>query len=420
MIVRQESWTERFSRMERCAPLAGIIALTLLYICRYLTFFARPGMNSNHPLGWWDWFDQGRYIDSARALAALDFESSHHWYPLGYAVLGAPFVWLSPAHPFFLIDLVCLAACYGGFVAFCYPVGVGSIWPVLIFIGSVASSKMIFTQWVVPWTTTPTSALIWLLLASVAAHMQGTRRPSTIGLLAACIPLIRPTESVLVAPCILAAATVNIRRLPTEIFLMALGGLVPVLTYGLLHWRIYGLSPSDYMLSSSVIGFTLYDLGWKAYVIFIDPRSWFLDGQGLLWRAPYFALALGGLVVAWVHGRAVALLAVLLILHSLLYLSYRDMLPTGLWRYYNVHYWKWAMPGAGLLAFILVRDLLHWRRAPAFPLAPTALLLSLPLLCLKAEPVVATAGEPAKMLLYDGSVPSFTGTYFGLLAVWGG
>lgn len=403
--------------MGRAAPLLGLAVLTLLYGFRYWSFYARPGSNATYPLGWWGWFDQSKYIESARALAALDFSSAHHWYPLGYAILGAPFVWLSSLHPFVLVDLVCLLACYGGFLAFCRRIGVGSCWAVAIFLGSVAGNTMIFIQWVVPWTTTPTSALIWLLLACVAAHVQGVPRPRLIGVLAACIPLVRPTEAVLVVPCLLVAVTAMPRRMPRDVLLMATGGLGPLLLYGLLHWRIYGLSPSDYMRYSGDIGFTLYDFGWKAYVVFIDPRAWFLDGRGLLWIAPYFAVALAGVLVAFAHGRPVVLLACMLVIHSVLYVSYRDLLPTGLWRYYNIHYWKWAMPGAAALAFITLRDLVRWRRATAFPLAPAAVLLALPLLCVKAHPVAVGADVPAKMLAYDGPVPPYGETYFGAMTM---
>jgi hypothetical protein len=251
--------------------------------------------------------------------------------------------------------------------------------------------------------------------------MQGVRRPFVLGLLATAIPLMRPTELVLALPCLLAAAGSDLLRRPArpmrDLGLLAAGGLLLAVPYGLLHWRIYGLQPSMYMALSGGVGFSLHDLGWKAYTLLLDPRPWFLDGRGLLWHAPYAALALAGVAVSWAHGRAAALLALLLVIHSVLYVSYTDLLPTGLWRFFNNHYWKWALPGLALLAFLAVRDLLRWRRAAFFPLAPLAFAASLPLLLLRVEPVEVAAGEPAKMLAYAGTPPGFDAAYFADIAL---
>lgn len=403
---------------------AGAAVLIAYYLWCYLGDRFLPGNNLQHPLGWWDWWDQGRYLDSAHALAAGVMDPLRHWYPLGYPVLAAPFTRWSHGHPFLPVNLASLVLSYAGFLAFARRAGVGRGWAVLLFLVGAAGSRTLFEGWIIPWNTTPVSALIWLLLATTAAHMDGKRRPLLIGLMAAAIPLIRPTELLLAAPCVLAAAVAGRRRPKPgrrtwlrEPALMAAGGLLVAVPYGLLHWHIYGLEPSPYMALSTSLGFTLHDFGWKAYVVLADPRAWFGDGRGLLWRAPWAALALPGLAVAWAHGRAAALLAVLIVVHTVLYLSYVDMLPTGLWRFFNAHYWQWAMPGLALLAFLLVRDLLCWRRAPMFPLAPVALLASVPVMLMQAEPLEVPAGVPAKMLAYVGPPLGFDDSYPAKLAL---
>ena len=409
---------------------AGAAALTAWYIWCLLGDRNLPGNDPQYPLGWWGWFDQGKYLDSAQSLMRGAMEPDRHWYPLGYSILAAPFTRWSRGHPFLPVNLGSLLLCYAGFLAFARRVGVGRGWAVVLFLLAAAGSRVLFEGWIVPWSTIPAAALIWLLLAATAAHVQGGRRPLLIGLLAAAIPLVRPTELLLAAPCVLAAAAASLwppvppasdgharrRRLP-DLALLAAGALIVALPYALLHWRIYGLGPSPYMAMSTGLGFTLHDLGWKAYTLLLDPRDWFLEGRGLLWRAPWAALALAGLAVAWAHGRAAGLLAVLILLHALLYLSYVDLLPTGLWRFYNVHYWQWALPGLALLAFLAGRDLLRWRRAPLFPLAPLAVAASVPLLLLRPVPVEVPVGVPAKMLAYTGAVPGFIEAYFTELAL---
>ncbi len=422
---------------------AGAVVLVAWYLWCYLGDRSLPGNEPRYPLGWWGWWDQGKYIESARALAAGALAPDRHWYPLGYSLMGAPFTRWSQGHAMLPVNLASLLLCCAGFLAFARRVGVGRGWAAALFLVGAAGNRMLFEGWVVPWNTTPAAALIWLLLATAAGHMQGARRPFLIGLLAAAIPLVRPTELALAVPCVLAAIASDLWRPPArgqpagggrpedgklrsrwlrdgrvrDLGLLALGGLLAVVPYGLLHWRIYGLEPSPYMAMSTGVGFTLHGFGWKAYTVLSDPRAWFLDGRGLLWRAPYAALAVAGLAVAWAHGRAAVLLAALTVVHSVLYLSYVDMLPTGLWRFSNAHYWQWALPGLALLAFLAGRDLLRWRRAPLFPLAPVAVAASLLLLCARVEPVEVAAGAPAKMLAYAGPPPGFDAAYFTELAL---
>jgi len=431
---------------------AGAAALAAWYLWCYLGDPSMPGNDLQQPLGWWSWWDQSQYIESARALATGALVPIRHWYPLGYSLMGAPFTRWSHAHPMLPVNLASLLLCYAGFLAFARRAGVERGWAVALFLAGAAGDRTLFEGWIVPWNTIPAAALIWLLLATVAGHMQGARRPFLVGLLAAAIPLVRPTELVLAVPCVLAAIASGLWRPPPrerpagdgrqdgepgggwmrarwardgwvrdrwmrDLGLLALGGLLAVVPYGLLHWRIYGLGPSPYMAMSTGVGFTLHGFGWKAYTVLSDPQAWFLDGLGLLWRAPYAALAPAGLAVAWAHGRAAVLLAVLAVVHSVLYLSYADLLPTGLWRYSNVHYWQWVLPGLALLAFLAGRDLLRWRRAPLFPLAPVAVAASLLLLCVQAEPVEVRAGVPAKMLAYAGPPPDFHEAYFTELAL---
>jgi hypothetical protein len=394
--------------------LAGGLLLAVLYTVTYLDNPALPGNIPSYPQGWWGWFDQSRTLESARALSHRDFAPDRHWYPLGYAILGALLGRPRGLHGFFGVDLMSLLTAYAGFVAFARREGVPAPWAVPLFLLTACGDHRFLAQWQIPWNTTPVAALLWLLLATAAAHGAGRRRPFALGLLTALVPLFRPTDLLIAAPCLLAALAADLRgrRLRgVDIAALALGAALPVLPYLALHWRIYGPHPTGYMLMSRQIGFTLYDFGWKAYVVLVDPRAWFLDGEGLLHRAPWMAFGIAGLVPALLRGRAAGLLAVVLAVHALLYLSYVDLLPTGIWRFHNVHYWTFAFPGYGLLGLLLVRDLIR----PATPgrrwVAGLSLAATAVLLCLHLSPVPAAAGEPAKMLRFSGAPPGFDAVY---------
>jgi hypothetical protein len=397
----------------------GGFVLALWYAQTYLAFPDLPGNRSDFPAGWWGWWDQSQTLASTRAFAHGILDPSQHWYPLGYSLLGAPFYRNSPEHPFFFVDLACLLLTYTGVVAFARRLGLPTLAGVVVFVLVTVPDRFLFSEWVIPWNTTPVAALIWLLLAAVAAWCDGERRPVVVGLLAAAIPLVRPTDALFALPCLAAVVLADIRqplRRQARAWLriaVAGGGLLAA--YLVLYLSIYGPHPSAYMQQSRDIGFTLHRIWWKAYVIFVEPRAWFMDGEGLLRRAPWIALGIAGVLPALLRGRAAALLAVVLLLHAGLYLAYVDLLPMGFWRYNNVHYWVWAIPGYGVLAMLLLRDLASRMPARRRGVAAVSLAATLVVLCIHINPRRVGPDAPAQMLAFSGPAPGFDPSYFGPL-----
>jgi len=379
----------------RLSPVAwGATALVLLYAGFYLGDPATPGNRFDACCikGWIGWTDQGLYYASAAAFATGNLESSQHWYPLGYALLAAPFGFLR-SHRFFLVDLACLMITYRAFLAFARRAGLSAIAAVVIFLLTICLDPRLFKQWAIPWNTSPAAAAIWTLLAVGAAHLQGRRRPFLLGVLACAIPAFRPTDAIIGAVCLswLAAADLRSSRLRwRDVMLVTAGVGTVALPYAALHLAIYGPRMSSYMLNSRSVGFTLHDPVWRAFVLLIEPRRWFFAGQGLIERVPWLLLGFAGTFTAWRRGGAPALLAACLTAYCLLMLSYVDLLPTGLWRYFNIHYFKWTLPGFGLLAWLLVRDLRGHSR-----LAWGALAIVLMLSCVRVIPRPAAPNEAA-------------------------
>ena len=395
------------------AAVVGGMLLTLLYVYNYLAYYALPGNQPAHPEGWWGWWDQAQFLKSTLALVRLNFSADQHWYPLGYALLGVPFAGLLRLrmHPFFFVDLASLLVAYAAFLSFARRAGLPRQWAAALFVLAAAADPVLFLQWVIPWNTTPAGAMLWLLLAVAAAHMAGQRRPMLLGFLAVCVTVLRPTELLLVLPSVIGVLAVDLRgrRLAwIDVARFALGAGVPAVLFALLFIRIYGFQASDYMRASREIGFTLYGLGWKAYVVLIDPHDWFGGGEGLIARCPWLVLGLAGLVPA-LRRPATAVLAVTLVLHSVLYLAYVDLLPTGLWRSLNVHYWSWTFPGFALLAVLLLRDLAEaaTRRPAALALAAAVLAL-----CVRIVPAPAAAGDAVRALDFAAGESLSDSVYF--------
>ena len=413
------------------------LALVAIYLSSYVGDPAVPGNHGRFPLGWWGWWDQSQYLLSARSLAHGDFAPAEHWYPLGYPVLGVPFLPLSALHPYLLPDLACLLATYAAFLVFARATGVGPRWASLLFLLGTCGSEAIRDVWAEPWNTSLSSALIWWLLALTARHLAGDglprrgpvlavpaetirrRRRSSlvcIGAIVAIIPFTRPTDALLVAIWAAGAglAAIRLRALrPADLLAMTAGAVVVAVPEALLWLRIYGPHESQYMLNSRSLGFAFDSIGWKTYLLLLTPRPWFPAGAGIVQRLPWVLPGLGGmLALPWIaRGPArmmLGLLAVMIVAYSALFFSYVDLIPSGLWRYNNVHYFKWTLPGLVLFGFLLLRALLRGPRRPAF----LACLATLFVAELRLPPHRVGDGDPAWMIQLHGPVPGWDEAYF--------
>src|SRR5580698_2474551 len=68
---------------------------------------------------WWNGFDQGHYIEAARAWSAGNLDATAHYYLPGCALLAAGFVGFLAPQPFMVVDFACLILTLGLFVAIC-------------------------------------------------------------------------------------------------------------------------------------------------------------------------------------------------------------------------------------------------------------------------------------------------------------
>lgn len=379
-------------------------------LAAYVTKAGAPGFPTQP--GWWAWYDQSVTLRSARAFIHGDLRPGEHWYPLLYSLLGAPFLLLTADHAFLPVNLVCLTASAWAAVAMGRRMGLP--WPcalAAVALGLVGDPVSL-RNWAVPWNTAPVAALIWALLACCAAQIAGERRAFAIGLCGAAIAACRPTDALTVIPALLMTAWSS-RRQPhrwPDLARCAAGALLVAAPAVTLHLAIYSAAPSPYMIVSREVGFTLTDFAWRAYVLLIDPTEWFQDGHGLIRHYLWLPLGFAGLLLAWRWGPASRLLALSVAANLALYLAYVDLVPIGLWRYLNVHYFAWAMPGWALLAACLLRALL---RAPERRSAAIALTATLLLSGIHMPPIPAAPDQKAKAIDFAGPPPPFATTFHG-------
>ena len=320
-------------------------------------------------MGWWAWWDQGWYQRAAAAWAHGETAPGFHWYLPGYSLLGAPFVRLTPADPFLAPNLACLI---GTLWLFCgiaarvlRGVPIGARWRVPLacglFVASTALPEKVLWSWVVPWTTTPETLCIYGALFGAIRLMEGARRRDAFlaGFASVAIAGFRPLDAAVVMLAIGAVAgpALLLRRQvrPALLIAAACGAAVPAVIFGGAYALVWGAEPSGYVTLSQQFGFDLRLLPLRWVTLMIDPRPLYPEGRGLtavfFWILPGLAGMAAALVAARAAGRVLHLMIVVAVIGDLLlFLIYRDLHPTGLWRFGNYHYFKWMLPLFALYA----------------------------------------------------------------------
>ncbi len=325
----------------------------------------------------WTGADQHRYLQAAQAWAAGDLNPTNHHYLPYYPLLGAAFVRLTPWQPFLLPDLACLLASLAIFQRIARRLA--PTWPpaaaALCFTVAILSGRTATAIWVVPWSTTGSAPFqfLALLLALRFAERPTPARAAVFGLSVAAIAGFRPSDAaVLLATGAPYAAWALLRartrwRGWAACLAAGLAGLVlGSLPAALAHLAVFGLHAGPYVGGSAAIGLEWRLLPMRWVMIVIGPRPLLPEGTGLAAALPWVAPGIAGLVLALLTATrrtpAAVLVAAAVALHWALYLAYRDLQPYGIWRFYNIHYFKWTFPFLVLWTAQLAAGLLQQTR----------------------------------------------------------
>ncbi len=316
-----------------------------------------------HGTRWHGWWDQAYYYRSTLAFAHGDLSADAHWYPLLYPLAAVPWLPLFPDNPYLPLDLICAGASAQAVVSIGRRLGVVAPVAFALFVATSFLPPM-QESWFRPWTSTLSTALILTLIARAGELMvppgeaPTARRLVALGALAALVALARPADAA-VPFAIGMGLLLSIRLERRALAAAAIGAGVPLLLYGALHLAIYGPRASDYMRLQAAIGANFADLGWRATTLFLDPAPWFPGSAGLLRALPWVVIGLAGAL--FLIGapserparRFVAAIAVAMAACCCVLAAYVELLPTGLWRYDNIHYFKWMLPLLALFGWAL-------------------------------------------------------------------
>jgi hypothetical protein len=350
------------------AALWGGGALLGLYVLLYLAHPALPG-NSAYPLGWWGWWDQSQYLRSAESLAKGVLTPDAHWYPFGYSILAAPFTLIAQKHAFFYVNFICFALTILVWIRLAGVFEVHPVAALALLAGSLLLDPVIFEQFVIPWNTTPVALCIYLCLyLALRRELLTVGSVIVLSLSAAIVPVVRPTDALLLVPiaCAVLYRLVREHDGPSGTTLILSGMSVVLAVFGLyiaLHVSTYGGAASPYMVHAGTIGFDARPLAEKLYAILIDPNPLYAEGEGIIRRAPWILLAPYGFAVLFARaGWRAWVIGAVIVINFVFYISFVDLLPHGLWRYKNIHYFKLSYPLLALFAAYAVVAALEDRR----------------------------------------------------------
>src|SRR5581483_3600257 len=262
--------------------------------------------------------------------------------------------------------------------------------------------EVILPVFVQPWTSTLAIALALLALWQLMRIEQiGQSRAlasflfsATLGLLLATRPLDATAAAVLY-PFWLAglarAMRKNKGRIETGAALWHIGALTAGGAVGLAillgsNALIHGALFSPYM-SDMAQSFTWSSLARKFVSLFFDSASLYVEpAQVLLRMFPWLLAGFFAVPVCLLRGPSwLKAAALLVILSFLLYLPFDDLLPNGLYRYYNYHYFR----GALWLAFMMIPAaaalLWQWLGRRTWLLAPAFAAVAVTLACLQLK-----------------------------------
>jgi len=378
----------KFLRETR-VPIWLVLGLgTLVYCYFYLNHPALPGNNLEYPRGWWGWFDQGEYLKAAAAIGVGDFSPAKHAYPPLYPAIGSVFLSVLPVHPFFFFNLLGLLAFSYVFVAFATRY-VSQFEAFVLLAISLYFNEIIILNFAIPWTTTGTALIYAVTIYQLLQKSKREKLNDGMALASikaflfsgifSLLAILRPVDAGAAAifyPAYLyfsyksLSGTSAPRRnalLFAQTIALGAGLLIGIGLFLLFNLEVHGHILGGYFKSTAVgSGYFPLELPRKIFSLVFDSNTVFLEPNGsLVTHFPWLVLSVVGLVASLVRGSALLrMMAAAICLQFCLYAPYGDLLPNGIYRYYNIHYFKWMFPYLAFFGWLVVRWVFEGSAAP--------------------------------------------------------
>lgn len=350
------------------AFITSMAIISISWLALYQAYDAAPLPLGTHTGdGWWGWFDQGQYLKITQQFAAGDFFNPEKYYPPLYPALPAIISNITGSTEAYLaLDLTLCLAFFGGlffnFRAYLNP---------LISLSGVAlmygSNSITYEQWLIPWTTNLSSTILIAISLLVSGelnnhHQQalGNWRTSTAFFLTAAMVWVRPFEIIPASIMCLGLLALQIKhalsggqpfnssRTAKRLIKSAIGPFITltgtITLYSLYNLRTFGSWEPNYSKTINSMGFSPWDLAFKFISLTTDSSSYGVSNGHLSHYLPFF-IPLGVLAIISLGFLAFPqqILVSAAIINFASYLSFNDLVPTGLFTFNNVHYFTWSL-----------------------------------------------------------------------------
>ena len=340
----------------------------IFFVYQYGSYLGVPGNSADYPLGWWGWADQGEYLKSTRNILSGQLKPELQFYPPLYPALAIAFLPFTEMHAYLPLTIILYAIYLCAFMT-TFGSEIGR-WAAALAIGlGLFQYQLLTLQWVVPWTSSLAAALEMFALLLFHRFLSTRFQTSqikrdrivnaalcggAIGLLAS----VRPVDFLAFMPLLLSYAGIVMKDFVVDrngtgrgaIAVLISGvvfALLPVVGYLGFNIYLFGEALGGYFSAVEKIGgFAFQDIFDRSFSHLIDARALYAEDSAD-WKSTLpdqlFFLCFVPLTIFF-GSPFLRVVAVIVFCHLVAVYSYADALPTGQFRYYNIHYFKWMYP----------------------------------------------------------------------------
>ncbi|PSO16864.1 hypothetical protein C7G41_36225 [Bradyrhizobium sp. MOS002] len=318
------------------------------------------------------------------AFSHLDFAGSEYFAPPLYSLLVAFTGFVVPS-PFAVVDTLLFLSYLAVMLSIGARIYGRWITVALVVLTLAAYPKLTLDQWVIPWNTSLSAALVSLLFAlffhfaSRAARWNLTSsfdwtKAAIFFVAYGAIFATRPLDVVVCFPMalvfflkVLAANFIGAsRKLSFAGFswfciIVAISGSAIPIGYLVFNHFVFGNALGGYFGAAGANGYFPLSAFRKAVSLLLDSSAYAETGQSLaenFWPA---IIAFPTLVVSLFFAPlTVRIVSLTILLQFAIYMPYADLLPANLIRYMVVHYFKWTLPW---MVLITCGQFVQWARS---------------------------------------------------------
>ena len=337
--------------MSKISLIASYLIFAILLIFLMLNYEGFPGVSSEHPLGFFGWYDQGQYLKQLKDLMSNGVTAlSSGIYPPGYMILAIPFTIFSQffTDNYFQYSLIVLNTILviSSVIIFSHTLGKNkAIFFLLLLSFLIGFSDIVRNALIIPWSSSVTlfvASLFYYIISSDGIMFKQRLNEIAIlifyGIMLSILLHTRPQDFVIISfssVLYLIFTFYKYNGIGRNVYIPILSFvLVEIVFYiladGLAFGGIYSNSEHSFLINGH------FD---KLLGIISGDQTYGILSQSLMDRGVTLAVVIVTIFIAGIVFSKVEI-KVALILWFVIYLSFSDFGPHNFTYYELFHYFK--------------------------------------------------------------------------------